>query len=88
MADAKQIDPFETLEHPAHGRAIRWLLHLIGKGLASGCQLVAEAMLRQPVDQQAQHHHQAEGDDALRFPRKMIALLEGPHATAGESDTV
>ena len=88
VPDVQQLDPLETLEHPAHGRPTRRLLDLVGDGLTRGRQLLAQAVFGQPIDEQAQHHDQAEGDDALGFPRKMISPVGCPHATAGESVTV
>ena len=41
MADVEQVDPFETLEDPAHRRAISWLLELAGDGLSGGGELLA-----------------------------------------------
>lgn len=50
-----ETDAFEALEHPAHGRPIRRLLDLVGDRLPRRGELLAQAVLGQPVDQQAQH---------------------------------
>jgi hypothetical protein len=65
--DGEAVDSLEALEDPAHGGAIGRLLDLVGDGLARGRELLAQAVLGQPIDQQAEHHHQTERDDALRF---------------------
>jgi hypothetical protein len=62
--EAHQADTFEALEHPAHRRAICRLLELIGHPLAGGRKLRAQPVLGEPIDQQAEDHHEAEGDDA------------------------
>src|SRR5260370_38487656 len=88
VPNAEQIDAFEALEHPAHGRPIGRLLHLIGDGLAGGRQLLAQAVRGEPVDQQAQQHYQPEGGNALWLPRKMASPVGWRHATPGESATM
>jgi hypothetical protein len=59
--------PWQALEDPAHRWPIRGFAHLVGNRLAGRRQLLAQPMFRQAIDQQTQHHHQAEGDDALGF---------------------
>jgi len=65
-----QANPFETLEHSAHGWPIGEFADLIGHRLGSSGQLLAQAVLCQPVDQQAQHHDQRERHDAARLLHK------------------
>src|SRR5262245_54620613 len=65
MPDVQELDALEALEHPAHGGAAGRLLELIWDRLASGDQLRAQAMFRQPIDEQAQHHHQTKGHETL-----------------------
>ena len=67
MADVEQVDALEALEDPAHRRPIGRFVELIGNGLSGGRQLVAQAVLGEPIDQQTQHHHQTQRHDALGF---------------------
>src|SRR5258706_11352967 len=70
MSYMEQVDPFETLEHPAHRRAVRWFPQLAGDRLSRGFESLAYAVLGQPVDQQTQHHHQAQGRNPLGLLHK------------------
>ncbi len=70
VPDVEQIHVFEALEDPAHRRAIGRFLHLAGDRLSSGRELLAQTMLGQAVDEQTEHHDEAEGDDPFRFFHK------------------
>jgi hypothetical protein len=63
--EVNQANAFETLEHPAQRRATSRLLGLTGHRLAGGHQSLVQPVLGEPVDQQAEQHHHAEGDGAL-----------------------
>jgi hypothetical protein len=71
LREGEEADPFEALEalealeDPAQGRPIGGFAHLVGDRLAGRRQLLAQPMFRQAIDQQTQHHHQAERHDAL-----------------------
>jgi hypothetical protein len=52
MSDVEQVDPLETLEHPAHRRAVSWLLQLAGDGLSRGSESLAQPVLGQLVPNQ------------------------------------
>ena len=41
MSYVEQVDPFETLEHPAHRRAVSWSLQLAGNRLSCGFESLA-----------------------------------------------
>jgi hypothetical protein len=62
-----QTHAFKTLEDPAQCGAIGRLFELVGDGLASGGELLAHPVLGQPIDQQTEHHHQAERHNAGRL---------------------
>jgi len=72
VANVQQINPFEALEDPAHRRAVGRFLDLVGDRLPSGRQLLAQSVLGEPIDEQAEHHHEAEGNNARGLPRKML----------------
>jgi hypothetical protein len=57
VANMQELDPLKALEHPAHGRAIGRFVDLTGDPLSSGSQPLTQPMLRQAVDEQAEHHH-------------------------------
>src|SRR5919205_570720 len=63
----EQFNAFKTLKDPSHVGASRGLVDLIGNALLRLSQSRAQAKLRQAVHQQAEHHDQTEGHDALRF---------------------
>ena len=65
LGEGQQTDSFETLEDPAHRRPIRGFAELVGNRLSGGRQLLAQAVLCQPIDQQTQHHHQTERHDTF-----------------------
>ena len=67
VADVQQLDALEALEHPAHRGPVRRLLDPVWDRLAGGRHPLAYAVLGEPVGEQAQHHDQAEGHDALRL---------------------
>jgi hypothetical protein len=63
----QQLNTFKTLKVPAHGGACRGLVHLVGNGLFGLDQAGSQPKFRESIDQQAQHHSEAQGNDALRF---------------------
>jgi hypothetical protein len=65
MADMEEVDALETLEDPAHRGPRGRLVDLAGDGLPCRSQLLAEAMLGEPIHQQTDDHHQTQGHDAL-----------------------
>jgi hypothetical protein len=65
--EADQADPLETLEDPAHGGPVCRLLELVGDRLAGGGELRTQPVRGKAVDQEAQHHHQTERDEASGF---------------------
>jgi hypothetical protein len=68
--ESHQTEAVKAWEHPAHGRPIGRLFDLVGDRLASGGKLLAQAVLGQAVDEQAQHQDQAERHDALGLLHK------------------
>ena len=56
----QQLDAFKTLKNPAHRRTSRRLVDLIGNGLLLLSQLGAYSVLSQTIDQQTQHHNEAQ----------------------------
>lgn len=60
-----RLIPSKHGKRPAHGRSIGGLLDLVGHDLAGGCQPLAQAVLGQPIDQEAGHHDKRESHDAL-----------------------
>lgn len=63
--DVQQFNAFKTLEDPAHRWSSSGLVDLIGDGLPCCLQLLTQAMFRQTVHQQGEHHDQAQGHDAF-----------------------
>ncbi len=66
-SEGDETHAFEALEHPAHGGPVCRLLELVGDRLAGGGELRTKPVLGEAVDQEAQHHHQTERDDAWGF---------------------
>ena len=64
-ADVQQINALKTLENPAHRRAVGRFVDLVRKGLLRGHQLATEQMLSQTIHQQAEHHHETQGNHPL-----------------------
>jgi hypothetical protein len=64
-AYVEEIDPFETLAHPPHGRASGRLGELAGDRLAGRGPLLAQPVFGQPIDQQTEHHHERERHEPL-----------------------
>ena len=67
LGEGEEADAFKALEDPAHRGPIGGFAHLVGNRLSRRRQLLAEPMFRQAIDQQAEHHHQAERHDTLRL---------------------
>ena len=51
-----QAHPLETLKQPAQGRTLGGLVELVGDRGSSLGQALTDAVLRQPIDEQAKDH--------------------------------
>lgn len=65
--DMQEIDALKTLEDPAHSRSRCGFVDLIREGLLSCHKPSAQTMLSETIDQQTQHHDEAQGCHPLRL---------------------
>lgn len=64
-ADVQEVNALKTLENPAHCRVGGWFVDLIENGLFRCHQLTTQQIFGQEIDQQAEHHHETQGNQAL-----------------------
>ena len=62
QANVQKINPLKALKNPAHGRTVGGLVDLVGNSLLALLQALAQALFSEAIDQQTEHHNEAEGD--------------------------
>src|SRR5262249_8192791 len=67
LRNVEQVNTLKTLEEPAQRGTGCWPAQLVRHRLVSRSQTLTHAPFCEPVDEQAQHHDEGQGHNALWF---------------------